>query len=162
MKYISTRGQTEPVSFSSAVLEGLARDGGLFVPEYWPNVKEHLEDWKNLSYQELALEVISLYVGDELEKDVLKKLVDRSYQSFSTKEVTPVVFQDGFTVLELFHGPTLAFKDVALQFLGNLFEELLEKENRKLNIIGATSGDTGSAAIHGVRGKHKISIFMLN
>ncbi|MGK0289856.1 MAG: threonine synthase [bacterium] len=162
MKYISTRGQTEPVSFSSAVLEGLARDGGLFVPEYWPDVKDNLEAWKNLSYQELALEVISLYVGDEIEKDVLKKLVDRSYQSFSKKEITPVIFQDSFTVLELFHGPTLAFKDIALQFLGNLFEELLKKDDRKLNIIGATSGDTGSAAIHGVRGKHKISIFMLH
>lgn len=162
MRYISTRGGIDPISFKDAVMMGLASDGGLLLPETYPVIsKMQLESWRHLSYQELAHEVLSLYVNDIPGHD-LKGLINRSYATFSHPEVTPVVKKDGVYILELFHGVTLAFKDVALQFLGNVFEYILAERNQSLNIIGATSGDTGSAAIHGVRGKKGISIFILH
>jgi threonine synthase len=162
MRYISTRGGIAPISFKDAVMMGLASDGGLLLPESYPEVtREQLESWRLLTYPELAFEVISLYV-DDISAGDLKELINRSYESFSHPEVTPVVKKDGVYILELFHGVTLAFKDVALQFLGNLFEFILTERKQTLNIIGATSGDTGSAAIHGVRGKKGISIFILH
>lgn len=162
MKYISTRGKSTPVSFQEAVLSGLARDGGLFIPENVPDFSSKLEELKTLSYTELALEIFSPYVAGELDRETLKRLIEQSYQSFKHKDIVPLSCHSDYTILELFHGPTLAFKDVALQFLGNLFEELLKKTGNPLTILGATSGDTGSAAIHGVRGKKGISIFMLH
>ena len=123
--------------------------------------REQLESWRGLSYQELAFEVISRFVDDIPAAD-LKSLINRSYATFTHPEVTPVVKHNGVYILELFHGVTLAFKDVALQFLGNLFEYILAERHQTLNILGATSGDTGSAAIHGVRGKKGISIFILH
>lgn len=162
MRYISTRGGINPIPFKDAVMMGLASDGGLLLPQSYPVVtREQLESWRGLSYPELAFEVISRFVDDIPAVD-LKKLIEHSYASFSHPEVTPVVKQDGIYILELFHGVTLAFKDVALQFLGNLFEYILAERSQRLNIIGATSGDTGSAAIHGVRGKKGISIFILH
>jgi threonine synthase len=162
MRYISTRGGIAPITFKDAVMMGLASDGGLLLPQSYPTIsKEQLESWRKLTYPELAFEVISRYVGDIPAND-LKSLINRSYSTFSHPEVTPLVKKNGVYVLELFHGVTLAFKDVALQFLGNLFEYILAERNQKLNIIGATSGDTGSAAIHGVRGKKGISIFILH
>lgn len=162
MRYISTRGGIAPIPFKDAVMMGLASDGGLLLPQSYPAVTgAELESWRSLSYQELAFEVISRYVDDIPAAD-LKQLIDRSYASFTHPEVTPVVKHDGVYILELFHGVTLAFKDVALQFLGNLFEYILAERHQTLNIIGATSGDTGSAAIHGVRGKKGISIFILH
>lgn len=162
MKYISTRGKIEPVAFKDAVMMGLATDGGLLLPEAIPAIDNNtLQSWKNLSYRDLAFEVISLYADDIPPKD-LRELINRSYDSFDHPEITPVVRVDGLHILELFHGPTLAFKDVALQLLGNLFEYLLKETNRKMNIVGATSGDTGSAAIYGVRGKENVSIFILH
>ena len=162
MRYISTRGGINPIPFKDAVMMGLASDGGLLLPQSYPVVtREQLESWRGLSYPELAFEVISRFVDDIPAVD-LKNLISRSYATFSHPEVTPVVKQDGVYILELFHGVTLAFKDVALQFLGNLFEYILAERNQRLNIIGATSGDTGSAAIHGVRGKKGISIFILH
>lgn len=160
MKYISTRGGTAPISFQDAVLTGMAQDGGLLVPEAIPDVSMQQSEWKRLSYPELAFEIIKLY--SDIPGTELKALIDRSYSSFSTTYITPVVKVDNFYILELFHGPTLAFKDVALQFLGNLFEYYLAKTNRELNIVAATSGDTGSAAIYGVRGKDKIRIFVMH
>ena len=151
----------EPVGFLDAVMIGLAPDGGLLLPESLPNVGSKLELWKNLSYQELAFEVMSLFISDIPAED-LKALIDKSYSTFRTPDVTPVIPVNGFHVLELWHGPTLAFKDVALQFLGNLFEYVLEKRGGELNILGATSGDTGSAAIYGVRGKKNIRIFIMH
>jgi len=166
MRYISTRGGVEPVSFSQAVMMGLGTDGGLLLPRSIPLVEqETLQDWAKLSFQELAVEVMLPYVegeGDDLSRAELKDLVSRSYAGFSHPEVTPVVEAGGRRILELFHGPTAAFKDVALQFLGNLFELLLEKSGGRINILGATSGDTGSAAIYGVRGKERIQIFILH
>lgn len=162
MRYISTRGGISPIPFKDAVMMGLASDGGLLLPQAYPAVtREQLESWRGLSYPELAFEVISRYV-DDIPAGDLKSLINRSYAGFTHPEVTPLVKQNGVYILELFHGVTLAFKDVALQFLGNLFEYILAERNQKLNIIGATSGDTGSAAIHGVRGKKGISIFILH
>jgi threonine synthase len=162
MRYISTRGGIQPIPFKDAVMMGLATDGGLLLPESYPHISgEMLESWRGLSYPQLAFQVISPFVGD-IPADVLKELIDRSYATFTHPEVTPVVPHDGVYILELFHGVTLAFKDVALQFLGNLFEQILAERGERINIVGATSGDTGSAAIHGVRGKKGITIFILH
>jgi threonine synthase len=162
MRYQSTRGHVRNLTFKEAVMMGLADDGGLLLPESIPALSQgDIEMLASLAYPELAFQVINLFAGDMPSAD-LKDLVDRSYQSFTHPEVTPVVHKDGIYVLELFHGPTLAFKDVALQFLGNLFEYLLKERGEKMNILGATSGDTGSAAIYGVRGKKNINIFILH
>ncbi len=163
MRYISTRGGVEPVSFSEAVMMGLATDGGLLLPESIPAVdSETLRRWAGLSFRELAVEVMYPFVGEDISRRELTDLVDRSYAGFSHPEVTPLVKVGEHQILELFHGPTAAFKDVALQFLGNLFEFLLERSGGRLNILGATSGDTGSAAIYGVRGQERIDIFILH
>ncbi len=162
MKYISTRGGISPISFSQAVMMGLASDGGLLLPEFLPRAdKAQISKWKDLDYQSLALEIISLFSGD-IEKDTLEDIISRSYSTFDSKEVTPLVKKGELFILELFHGPTLAFKDVALQLLGNLFSLLLKEQGSYMNILGATSGDTGSAAIYGVRGKENINIFILH
>ncbi|MDO3379593.1 threonine synthase [Geoalkalibacter halelectricus] len=162
MRYQSTRGGVSGISFKDAVLMGLADDGGLLLPETIPTLSEgDIEALGRLAYPELAFQIISLYAGDVPSAD-LKSLIDRSYATFTHPDVTPLAHQDGIYILELFHGPTLAFKDVALQFLGNLFEYLLAERDQKMNILGATSGDTGSAAIAGVRGKQNINIFILH
>jgi len=162
MHYKSTRGQVSGVSFKQAVMMGLADDGGLLLPEELPHFDTaELARFARLPYPDLAFEIISRFATD-IPHDDLKALIDRSYATFTHPAVTPVVHQDGLHVLELFHGPTLAFKDVALQLLGNLFEYLLRESGQKMNIIGATSGDTGSAAIYGVRGKQNINIFILH
>jgi threonine synthase len=162
MRYISTRGGIEPIGFNEAVMMGLARDGGLLLPETLPSVDStQLNSWLNLPYQYLAVEVLGLFTG-ELPRRDLEVLVERSYASFTHPQVTPVRKAGDLYILELFHGPTLAFKDIALQLLGNLFEYELEKSGGFMNIIGATSGDTGSAAISGVRGKEGINIFILH
>jgi threonine synthase len=141
---------------------GLATDGGLLLPERIPSISaETLRAWSTLSYRDLAFAIISLYT-DDIPANDLKSLIDHSYDTFTHPEITPVVHKDGVYILELFHGPTLAFKDVALQLLGNLFEYLLKERQQKMNIVGATSGDTGSAAIYGVRGKDNINIFILH
>ncbi|MBF0587789.1 MAG: threonine synthase, partial [Magnetococcales bacterium] len=158
MRYISTRGGVEPVTFSEAVMMGLATDGGLLLPERIPQVDaETLTRWSGLSFQQLSTEVMDLFTGDDIPKADLAEMVQRSYATFNHPEVTPVVKVGDLSILELFHGPTLAFKDVALQFLGNLFEYLLKRSGGQLNILGATSGDTGSSAIYGVRGKARIN-----
>ena len=161
MKYTSTRGGGAPLSFSDAVLTGLARDGGLLLPASYPDVRDRLADWGRLPYPELAFEVMRLF-ADDIPDCELRAVVERSYSVFSHPETTPVVPVGPVNILELFHGPTLAFKDVALQFLGNLFELLLKKRGGRLNIVVATSGDTGSAAIHGIRGRDNMSIFVLH
>ncbi|MDH3981496.1 MAG: hypothetical protein OES84_01200, partial [Kiritimatiellaceae bacterium] len=132
MKYISTRGQMESIGFQDAVMTGLAPDGGLLLPETLPNVGNKLEAWSKLSYTELAYEVMSLFASD-IPADDLKKLINDSYATFNHPEVVPSIEVGDFRILELFHGPTLAFKDVALQFLGNLFSYILEKRGGQLN-----------------------------
>ncbi len=162
MKYISTRGKIEPIDFSQAVMMGLATDGGLLLPETLPSVEESVVDgWQELAYQDLAFEVMSIFARD-VPREVLRDLISRSYQAFDSPEVTPLASAGDYLILELFHGPTLAFKDVALQFLGNFFSWLLEQRHEHMNILGATSGDTGSAAIYGVKGKDNINIFILH
>lgn len=162
MKYISTRGTIEPISFKEAVMMGLSTDGGLLLPERLPAVDVNtVRAWQNLDYQKLAFEVLSLFISDIPVAD-LRELIDRSYSTFMHPEITPVVKKGDCYILELFYGPTLAFKDVALQLLGNVFEYLLQESGGKMNILGATSGDTGSAAIYGVRGKERINIFILH
>lgn len=163
-KYISTRGGTAPVDFCDAVMMGLGTDGGLLVPASIPQVDATtLNVWRSLSYPELAFEVLRPFVGGALPPTTLHELVQVSYATFDTSDVVPIKPLDGknLYIAELYHGPTLAFKDVALQFLGNLFAEILRQRGGRLNILGATSGDTGSAAIHGVRGKSGIEIFIL-
>ena len=163
MRYVSTRGGVEPVGFARAVMMGLATDGGLLLPESIPLLDNRtLRAWAGLSFPRLAVEVMLPYAGDDLSRDELGDVVERSYASFTHPEVTPVVHAGERRILELFHGPTAAFKDVALQFLGNLFEFILDREGGQLNILGATSGDTGSAAIYGVRGKDRMRIFILH
>ncbi|MFP4494327.1 MAG: threonine synthase [Halochromatium sp.] len=163
MRYLSTRGGVEPVGFAEAVMMGLGTDGGLLVPESIPRLSgETLAAWSRLNFQELAVEVLAPFVGAAMPRADLVALVERSYAGFSHPEVTPVVEQAGRRWLELFHGPTAAFKDVALQLLGNLFEYFIGREGGVLRILGATSGDTGSAAIYGVRGKAGIEIFILH
>lgn len=165
MKYFSSRGGMEPQDFSEILLEGLAPDGGLAVPEFYPQVALHvLESWKSLSYGELAFEVLRPYATDIPEAD-LKALTTKTYTKavYGTEEITPVrELFDGMKVLELSNGPTLAFKDMAMQLLGNLFEYQLARTNRELNILGATSGDTGSAAEYAMRGKKGVRVFMLS
>jgi threonine synthase len=165
MKYFSSRGGMDPQDFSEILLEGLAPDGGLAVPEFYPQVALHvLESWKHLSYGELAFEVLKPYATDIPEAD-LKALTTKTYTKavYGTEEITPVrELFDGMKVLELSNGPTLAFKDMAMQLLGNLFEYQLARTNRELNILGATSGDTGSAAEYAMRGKKGVRVFMLS
>ena len=160
--YLSTRGNISYISFQKAVLMGLATDGGLLVPAELPDMSFSLEALQNLSYPDLAVRIMNLFTDNDIPVDDLEKLVHQSYDSFDNPEVTPIVKPDSLYIMELFHGPTLAFKDVALQFLGNLFEYILKKSHTKLNIIGATSGDTGSAAIYGVRGKDNMDIFIMH
>lgn len=162
MKYKSTRGGVSGLTFQEAVLSGLADDEGLLIPETIPNVQSQLQKWENLSFAEISLEIMSLFVSeDEIPREDLKKLINKGVSTFSSEEVTPVVKVDDLFILELFHGPTFSFKDIALQFLGNLFEYILEKQKSSITVVGATSGDTGSAAIHGLKGKKNVDIFIL-
>jgi len=160
MKYESTRGSVKGISFKDAVIMGLASDGGLLLPETIPFVGGKLADWESLSYQSLAFEIMSLYI-DDIDSEALKEIITRSYATFDHKAVTPLRRLEDIHLLELFHGPTLAFKDVALQFLGNVFEHILKERGTTVNILGATSGDTGSAAIAGIRGKDNINIYIM-
>ncbi|HEX4842030.1 MAG TPA: threonine synthase [Limnobacter sp.] len=165
MKYFSSRGGMQPQDFSEILLEGLAPDGGLAVPEFYPQVALNvLESWKSLSYAELAFEVLRPYATDIPEAD-LRALTAKTYTKavYGTDEITPVrALFDGMQVLELSNGPTLAFKDMAMQLLGNLFEYQLGRVGQELNILGATSGDTGSAAEYAMRGKKGVRVFMLS
>ena len=153
------------MQFSDVLLMGLAPDGGLMLPEEYPQIDEAtLTQWRTLSYPELAFEIMQLFATD-IPKDDLKTLIDKTYtvQAFGNPDITPVrTLKDGIKIIELSNGPTLAFKDIAMQFLGNAFEYVLKKKNERLTIIGATSGDTGSAAEYALRGKDNIEVFMMS
>ncbi|KAK0905470.1 threonine synthase [Friedmanniomyces endolithicus] len=174
-RYLSTRGGSYDLSFEDVVLKGLANDGGLFIPEEIPSLpSEWQTQWREYSFQELAFEIFSLYISkEEIPGNDLKDIIRRSYDTFRAKDISPIITLDeskNLHLLELFHGPTFAFKDVALQFLGNLFEYFLFRRNKgkegtkreHLTVIGATSGDTGSAAIYGLRGKKDVSVFIMH
>jgi len=163
--YSSTRGGQHNLDFRTVVMTGLAHDRGLFVPDTFPQVeKDELESWRSLSFPDVAINVLSKYVkDDQVPADKLADIVKRSCAAFRHEEVTPVIDVAGHKVLELFHGPTFAFKDVALQMLGNFFEYFLETGSNggRLAVLGATSGDTGSAAIYGLRGKKGVDCVIL-
>jgi threonine synthase len=163
MLYVSTRGHTERKRFCEILLEGLAPDGGLYLPERYPQVDAAtLARWRGLAYPELAFEILSLYIDDIPAAD-LKAICARTYtaETFGTKEIVPLKkLEDGLFLEALSNGPTLAFKDMAMQLLGNLFEYELARRGEELNILGATSGDTGSAAEYAMRGKKGVRVFM--
>lgn len=172
MKYISTRGGGVPQSFSDILLGGLAPDGGLYLPEQYPQVSvSELAEWRELPYHALALRILQKYIDDIPACD-LKTLADRTYTEHTYRwcrsgrdaaDITPLTtLSPGFHLLELSNGPTLAFKDMAMQLLGNLFEYVLDKRGETINILGATSGDTGSAAEYAMRGKKSVRVFMLS
>jgi threonine synthase len=164
MEYISTRGSAPSLDFAGATLAGLASDGGLYVPREWPTFSGgEIAAMAGLPYAELAARVMAPFVAGSLSEDRLRELCEVAYGRFAHAAVTPLKQLDEQQwLLELFHGPTLAFKDVALQLLGLLFEEFLARGDQNLTIVGATSGDTGSAAIDAVAGRSKVDIFMLH
>ncbi len=165
MKYLSTRGDTAPRGFCDILLEGLAPDGGLYLPTHYPQVDAaRLQRWRGLAYADLAFEVLSLYIDDIPAAD-LQRLCRATYSEavFGTPQITPLKpLQDGVFLQALSNGPTLAFKDMAMQLLGQLFEYELGRRGEELNILGATSGDTGSAAEYAMRGKRGLRVFMLS
>uniref|UniRef100_A0A6U4LG57 Threonine synthase n=2 Tax=Hemiselmis andersenii TaxID=464988 RepID=A0A6U4LG57_HEMAN len=161
MLFRSTRGAFLDMTFEEAVFEGLAQDGGLLVPHFIPDLSGQWKKWKNLPFDELAFEIAKPWVGEEIPEEDLRSLMKRSYATFSDKDVVPTRSVGGIEIMELFHGPTYAFKDVALQALGNLFEYFLTRSNKRITVVGATSGDTGSAAIYGLRGKKNVECFIL-
>ena len=163
MKYISTRDNSKEYSFEDVFIKGLAGDGGLFIPK---NIKKYnkkeLSALENLSYKDLAKKIIFPFIGDFMSERELSDIVDKSYSTFRKNDVVNFIEVDDITVLELFHGPTLAFKDIAMQLLGNFYEYYLRKNNQNINIIVATSGDTGAAAIDAIKGKNNMNIFILH
>ena len=163
MKYISTRNSSKEYNFEQIFIKGLADDGGLFVPETIKKFSnEELSKLKNLDYSDLSTEIINIFSSDFISKDELSSLIKKSYSTFREKEVVKISNIGEIKLLELFHGPTLAFKDVAMQFIGNLYEYYLSKNDQKINIVVATSGDTGAAAIDAIKGKSNLNIFVLH
>jgi len=160
VRYVSTRGAAPPKRFTEILLEGLAADGGLYVPEELPQVR--LRELRNLDYSALARAILSVFMDDV---PGLGEIVERTYSPkvFGSVDVTPLrTLEPGLHLLGLSHGPTLAFKDIAMQLLGALFEQALAQKGETLNILGATSGDTGSAAEYAMRGRRNIRVFMLS
>ena len=163
MNYVSTRNSSNSLKFKDVFIKGLADDGGLFIPKSLHKYSDkELDTFRNLEYSELAKEIIFPFIGDFINKKDLSKIIDKSYADFRKKNVVDLVKIGDRHILELFHGPTLAFKDVAMQLLGNFYEYYLNNENEKINIVVATSGDTGAAAIDAIRGKKNINIFVLH
>ncbi|MBB5209962.1 threonine synthase [Microbulbifer hydrolyticus] len=164
MKFVSTRGRAPSLSFADTVLTGLASDGGLYVPESLPRFsRDEIAEMAGLDYRELAFRIMWPFVSEDLSEDEMRGIIDRAYANFRHKAIAPLVQTDhNEWVMELFQGPTLAFKDFALQFLGQLFDLLLKKRGEKVVVLGATSGDTGSAAIEGCRHCENIDIFILH
>ena len=163
MEYISTRNTQKIFSFKDVFLKGLAPDGGLFVPKKIPLYSsQELEKFRNLSYNDLATKIILKFCGDEFNETEVKVLVNDSYKNFRAKDVVEIKKLGKINLLELFHGPTLAFKDIALQVVGNMYEKILGKYNLKVNVVVATSGDTGAAAISAIRERKNMKIFVLH
>ena len=163
MKYISTRNNSKEYSFEEVFIKGLADDGGLFIPKTIKKYnEEELRALCDLSYQDLAKEILLPFIGVFMSKNELSNIVDKSYSIFRKDSAVNLVKAGDITILELFHGPTLAFKDIAMQLLGNFYEHYLQKNNKNINVIVATSGDTGAAAIDAIKGKKKMNIFVLH
>lgn len=164
MKYISTRGGCTGKSFEEVLLTGLAPDGGLYVPAELPHYSAaEIASWKELSYPDLALKIITPFIGDEIPESALREIIESSYAEFDHPEIAPLSqLGQGEYLLELYHGPTLAFKDFALQVLGRLLDYVLIKNDQRVVILGATSGDTGSAALEGCRHSERVDVFILH
>ena len=163
MEYISTRNAQKFFSFRDVFLKGLAPDGGLFVPKTVPLYTfQELKNLRNLSYNELAVKIIAKFCSDEFSENEIKNLVNNSYKDFRVKDVVVIKKLGTLNLLELFYGPTLAFKDIAMQVIGNMYEKILEKNNLKVNIVVATSGDTGAAAISAIKDRKNMKIFVLH
>ncbi len=163
MRYVSTRNNSKEYSFENVFIKGLADDGGLYVPKSLKSFSiSELQKLKNLSYKNLSTEIINLFSSDFISKNQLSSLINKSYSTFREKEVVKISSVGELKLLELFHGPTLAFKDIAMQFIGNLYEYYLNKNDKKINIVVATSGDTGAAAIEAIKGKSNLNIFVLH
>ena len=164
MNYFSTRNSRIDKTFDQIIIEGLSADGGLFMPKSWPKINlNNLIDNKDLTYADLASTILINFVGETISKSELDIVLKESFKNFSHKEVAPLVeISKGKYILELFHGPTYAFKDYPLQIVGNLFQYYLAKNNKKITVIGATSGDTGSAAIEACKDKENIKVFILH
>ena len=163
MEYISTRNTKNTFSFKDVFLKGLASDGGLFVPKEIPIFsKEELKELKNLSYNELAVKIILKFCGNEFNQKEIKEIIESSYKSFRTENVVVIKKIGKLNLLELFHGPTLAFKDIAMQVIGNMYEKILKKNKLQINIVVATSGDTGAAAISAIKDRKNMKIFVLH
>jgi len=163
MDYVSTRNSSNIFKFKDVFIKGLADDGGLFIPKSLQKYKKNdLFEFKNLEYKELAKKIIHPFIGDFMSENDLSKIIDKSYSAFRKKNVVDIIEVGDRSILELFHGPTLAFKDIAMQLLGNFYEYYLNNENEKINIVVATSGDTGAAAIDAIKGKDNVNIFVLH
>ena len=163
MNYVSTRNGTKSFKFEDVFIKGLADDGGLFIPKSLHKYsQQELLELKNLEYKDLAKKIIQPFIGDFMNENDLSKIIDKSYSVFRKKNVVDFVRVGDRSVLELFHGPTLAFKDIAMQLLGNFYEYFLNNENKKINIVVATSGDTGAAAIDAIKGKKNVNIFVIH
>ena len=163
MDYVSTRNSSNIFKFKDVFIKGLADDGGLFIPKSLQKYKKNdLFEFKNLEYKELAKKIIHPFLGDFMSENDLSKIIDKSYSAFRKKNVVDLIEVGDRSILELFHGPTLAFKDIAMQLLGNFYEYYLNNENEKINIVVATSGDTGAAAIDAIKGKDNVNIFVLH
>ena len=161
MQYLSTRNNKLKESFLNILFQGLSKEGGLFMPFSWPSIS--IKDLRGKNYQEIAHDVISPFVQDDISDDDLRLIINKTYQNFDHKNIAPLVnIEKNKYILELFYGPTFAFKDYALQFLGNLFSHVLQDMNKKITVLGATSGDTGSAAIDAFKGKDDIQVFILH
>ena len=163
MQYVSTRGQAPALRFADVLLAGLARDGGLYLPETWPQLSaDRIRAFAGRPYAEVAVEVIRPFVGGEISDDALAEMCRAAYATFDTPDVAPLTrLADDRYVLELFHGPTLAFKDVAMQLLAQLMDHVLAKRGARITIVGATSGDTGAAAIEAFQGRDNVDVFIL-
>ena len=163
MNYVSTRNSSISFKFKDVFIKGLADDGGLFIPKSLNKyTQKDLDIFKNLEYRELAKRIIHPFIDDFMSENDLKKIINKSYSVFRKKNVVDLVKIGDRSILELFHGPTLAFKDIAMQLLGNFYEHYLKNENEKINIVVATSGDTGAAAIDAIKGRNNVNIFVLH
>jgi threonine synthase len=163
MKYISTRNGSKEFNFTEVFIKGLADDGGLFIPKTTPKLSEQeLERLSKLNYKDLAKEIIFLFCDETIRKDELSNIVEKSYSKFNEKNVVKITDIGENKILELYHGPTLAFKDIAMQFIGHLYDHHLKNLKKKINVIVATSGDTGAAAIDAIKSKDKMNIFVLH
>ena len=161
MEYLSTRNNQLKETFTNVLFQGLSKEGGLFLPVEWPSID--INTLRDKSYEEVALHIINPFIGDEIAKDDMYEIIQSTYKNFQHSKIAPLVKIDkNKYILELFYGPTFAFKDYALQLLGNLFFHFMKNINKKLTILGATSGDTGSAAIDAFKGKENINVFILH